>query len=204
MSLENDSLSACDSELKEIGFKRKRKGIYVRPSTPSADGWVGLNLTRANLPVSLGVNPVVGVRHAGLESALLELVDGMPKSPVPSVTRPLGYLMPESRFSTWEFSGGTPLRETASNLVSAIDEYGAPFIETYSDWASYCALVDGTGLILDNQVAKVFPVIAILNGDKSKAETLLNGELTRVAQSESVYAVAYRKFAQRFRDRYLN
>lgn len=203
MDLEVEAIGACTLELGKLGFRRRRAGLYIRPSCPLVDGWLGLNLATRGLPSVIEVNPVVGVRHQKLEAELLELVNNAAKPPIPSVTRPLGYLMPEGRFKTWRFVAGGDTAETAVDMALAVRDYGLTFIENYSDWGSFCMLLDEGDLLLRNQASKIRPIAHALSGDLETASQLIRAELTEVESKSDVYSRSYREFAKRFSAKYL-
>jgi hypothetical protein len=166
-------------------------------------GWLGLNTTSAGMPAELGINPVVGIRHAKLETALLELVSGLPRPPIPSATKPLGYLMPENKFRTWSFLDGESAAVVAADMASAVSVYGQRFIDTYSDWGVYSATIEESGMIPDHQRAIFYPIIAIINGETARAESLVRDELVRVGEKSDMYSTSYRDFAHKFTNKYL-
>jgi hypothetical protein len=47
----------------------------------------------------------------------------------------------------------------------------------------------------------VLPIVAALNGDRQRAEGVIEQELARVGDSPDMYAKAYREYARRFRDK---
>ncbi|WP_157756637.1 hypothetical protein [Plantactinospora sp. KBS50] len=193
-NLERDSQEACASALRQYGYVAKRRGLLLQPrDRKDVTGWLGLNLATWGLPAKLQINPVVGVRHVQLEKALVELAGW--KAPVASISKPLGYLMPQNTFVQWDFSADGDLTAIAEDLASAVRAYGQPFIDKWTSWEAFSAEVSGSGLLLDNQRFFVLPLVAALNGDLSGAESLTRQELDRVGDAEDVYSKGYREFA---------
>jgi hypothetical protein len=46
----------------------------------------------------------------------------------------------------------------------------------------------------------ILPIVAGLNGDREKAEQLIERELSRVNDSPDMYSQSFRKFAAKFRE----
>ncbi|MEU4556691.1 hypothetical protein [Micromonospora violae] len=201
-TLEKLSQDACASALKQYGYTLKRRGILLQPSIDeSVTGWLGLNLATWDLPAKMEINPVVGVRHVQLERALVELA-GWPR-PVSSVSKPLGYLMPQNTFVQWEFSSGGDVESVAADLAEAVHAYGQPFIDKWSDWKTFSTEISDSTLLLDNQKFFILPLVAVINNDRASAKSWLEQELGRIEDKSDVYANSYREFAHKVGDRYL-
>jgi hypothetical protein len=195
--LEVGAQDACAAALRKHGFVAKRRGVLLRPGGGgAASGWLGLNLATWGLPDKLQVNPVVGVRHLPVERALVELAGWAP--PIPSVSRPLGYLMPDRTFRQWDFAAGGNWAAVAGDLADAVATYGQPFIEKWSDWETFSSEVEGAGLLLDVEKFIVLPIVAAIDGDRARAERLIQQELDRVGGSSDAYAKSFREFARKF------
>ncbi|MYZ34165.1 MULTISPECIES: hypothetical protein [unclassified Streptomyces] len=196
-SLKNEALAACQVALAQLGFV-KRGGAFLQERGGEAGGWIGLNLATHGLPRLFKINPVVGVRFAHLEKILLTLRDDVPKKPMPVISKPLGYLMPENSFRFWEFLEGGDIERVAKSLAGAVREYGEPYIATYSDWDVFSRDVGDVGLLVEHERAKVLPIVHLINGDREEARRIIESELERVASSGDMYAQSYRKFAEKF------
>lgn len=201
--LKKQSLTACTEVLVDLGFAAiKSSHTFLSKQTPDAYGWVGLNLKASDLPRALDVNPTIGVRHKPLERALANLCDDLPTGPLPAVTRQLGYLMPERSFRTWVFSLGKEVEPVAREIEEAIAQYGLPFIEKFSQWSIFSAEIESCGLVMEHMRLKFFPTVRALNGDIHSARELVRTEAFRIGESEDFYAASYRRFAERFDQRF--
>src|SRR3989442_6817557 len=99
----NSVFDAVATRLQRAGYDLRDPGIFTRPLENQSDvhGWVGLNTAERGRAGGVDINPVVGVSHAGVESALVELRGVRPDpdiAPAPSVALPVGYLMPDPSF----------------------------------------------------------------------------------------------------------
>jgi hypothetical protein len=200
--LEKDGQEACASALRQYGFVPKRRGILLQPrDVKDVTGWLGLNLATWGLPAKLQINPVVGVRHVPLEKELVDLAGW--KAPVACISKPLGYLMPQKAFVQWDFLADGDLAEPAEDLATNIACYGQPFIDRWANWEKFSADIADAGILLDNQKPFVLPLVAVINGDRRRAEVLIGQELDRIGDAPDVYSKSYREFADRFTARWL-
>lgn len=197
MDLERESIESCNAPLARIGFRPKRRGIYLQSGPDKAvSGWLGLNTATFRMPASLEVNPVVGVRHAALEQEMIRL-DGR-RAPFPAVTISLGYLMPDKKFRSWEFTADNQ-SSAAEELAAAIEVWGQPFIRRFSAWNTFAAEIGASGLLLEHDAPKVLAIVHALNGETPAANDLVQQELGRIAGMNDAYALSYRAFADKFR-----
>lgn len=134
-----------------------------------------------------------------LERALAELAGWPP--PLASVSKPLGYLMPQNTFVQWDFPADGDLSSIAEDLAKAVSEYGQPFIGRWSDWEVFSTEVGSSGLLLESEKFIVLPVVLAINGDRPGAERIIRQELARVGDSSDAYAQSYRQFADRFSEK---
>jgi hypothetical protein len=195
-NLKTESLKACAAALRAYNF-RKKHGVFLQPGgSPAVTGWLGLNLATWGLPAKLQINPVVGVRHVSLENALVELAGWPP--PVACVSRPLGYLMPQNTFIQWDFPANGNMTAIADDLANAVAIYGQPFIVKWSDWDALAEELDSSGLLVETERFIVVPLVLAINGDRRRAESLIEQELDRIEGSSDAYSNSYRQFAAKF------
>ena len=105
--------------------------------------------------------------------------------------------MPQNTFVQWDFPAGCDLAPIADDLAKAVATYGQPFIDKWANWDTFSAEVAEAGLLLDHQRFFVLPLVAVINGDREKAELLVRQEMDRVGDAPDVYSKSYREFAEK-------
>lgn len=185
-------LDACADALKPYGFTASRPGCLLRPNVADGvDGWLGLNTASYADASEWRVNPVVGIRHIGVERLMVKLDNRT--APYPVISSPLGYLLPDAKYRTWTFPTSQDLTNTAADLAAAVGTYGAPFIERNARWDALTAAAEQ--YLLNVNKPKVLAVIALLAGKRETAVTIVENELGRIADKSDAYAENYRRFA---------
>lgn len=120
------------SPLEHVGLHQRTRGIFTIELAPGVLGWLGLNhATRYQEAGQVDVNPVVGVRHQAVERLIAELRgEKYHEYLPPTVSTPIGYVMPERRYVTWEFDGQHGMAAGWSALITAVTDYGVPFMRS--------------------------------------------------------------------------
>jgi hypothetical protein len=115
----------------ELGFKKRAGGIFTADLADGVLGWVGLNTASEGAPRGqANVNPVVGVRHLVIEGVVCELAQWQPRPyRLPTVSTPIGYVMPERRLVTWRVDAEGPT-DQLNGVVSAVSEHGMRFMRS--------------------------------------------------------------------------
>ena len=178
-------------QVKSLGFKKREGEIYTCEAAEGFLGWLGLN--RAIRAGVIAINPVVGVRCQELERLLSDLRGEKAHSYVPpTISSPLGYLMPEQNFRQWFFETAEDLSQV-QDLVVAFCDYGIPFIRsTVSVDALQQRFESRLDAIEPNGTYRL-PLVMAMRGEKTAAlqicEDILGG------MGNPITADAYRRFA---------
>lgn len=207
--LERDFTVAVRTALADIGFTKSVRGMYLWPLSEGVDGWLGLNLARDGLPKVLEIHATVGVRHHAAEKLELELrPDEGIKPPFATVARPL-YLLNQARSKVlWSLQQVEDPALVVADLVDNVDRCGKPFILEYADLQRLLAAAFGSrpeevGLGVHEERAYALPILAAVVGDLAKAKSVIFAQLEALGTADHMYAISYRKFAVRFRERFL-
>jgi hypothetical protein len=194
-------LKAVDLRLTELGLTRRAPGIFTLELAPGVVGWLGLNeATRARGEVE--INPVVGVRFEEVERVVADCcgVELHPYAP-PTISTPIGYVMPEKRYTMWLFTPGAYER-VAIEMAHAIAGHGFAFMHSLADLAALRARLDVVSGPAEQRDFRR-PVAAMLAGDLERARALLEEKLASIASRTDEAARLFRRFADAFRRRYL-
>ncbi len=170
---------ACARALACCGFTRRRHGILLQPEF----GWLDLRLTERESVVV--ADPVVGVRHEPVEKILVTTAGW--DEPVACVTLPLG--------RRWRFPAGAELGPIAQELAETVVVQGQPFIDRWARWPALVREIDA--LAPDATRQFLVPAVALADGDRSRAQAVVRGEVARLEGRQDGYAIGYRNFARR-------
>lgn len=190
--------------LQRLGFKKRAGVVFTRDAGADVLGWLGLNrASRHTAPGEFEVNPVVGIRHQGVERVVAELRgEKFHAYQPPTVSSPLGYLMPEARYRAWLVSDAPESEASIADLVAAVGEHAVPFLESNATLTALCGLLD-EGLGFEHQVVYRRPVAWLLAGEADRAATLVDAAEADLGARDDAAAAELRAFVAAFRRRYL-
>jgi hypothetical protein len=198
MSKLNEVLAPIAPMLLELGFKKHAGQIFTLGIDVELLGWLGLNLAREHRAAGeVEINPVVGVRHQGVERLVAELCEEQFHSyKPPTISSPLGYLLPERNYKPWIFSGFDD-REPAEEMMQAIRGYGLLFMRSVVTLQNLCQRIDD-GMGFSHQLIYRRPVAWLLAGDPNTAGEIIRDEITSLGDRTDLAASRFRSFAKRF------
>lgn len=93
---------------------------------------VGINTASEQQGRVLALNPVLGVAHKGAVAWLAGATGRRDWLDRAIVSRPIGYVMPEDRFTQWRFTEDN-LGEGAVAVADAVATHGLPWMEHMTD-----------------------------------------------------------------------
>jgi hypothetical protein len=117
--------------LEQTGFRKRAGEVFTIVLADGVLGWLGLNhASRHRPPGQIAINPVVGVRHQAAERLIASLRrEAFHEYQPPTVSTPIGYVMPAHRYIDWEF-GGQHGTAAGAELFAAVADYGIPFMRS--------------------------------------------------------------------------
>lgn len=185
-----------------LGFKKRAGEVFTAGVGDDALGWLGLN--RATQHRSAGeveINPVVGVRHQGVERMVAECRGEKfhPYQP-PTVSTPLGYLMPDGRYRAWVFSNDPPVDVVAREITRSIEEHGLPFMRSTAALPELCRRLE-EGMGFEHQLVYRRPVALLIAGHPQRAREDLDDALAKLGDRDDLAADELRRFAAVLRQR---
>ncbi len=187
--------------LAKLGFRKRANAVFTMEIANDLLGWLGLNrATKHRQPREVEINPVVGVRHQGIERLVAELrKETFHAYQPPTISTPLGYLLPESRYRAWIFAPDRSA-STARDMVSAIERYGVSFMRSIVDFRDLRNALD-KGIGIEHQLVYRRPVAQFLAGDLGRARQTLDDSLASLGERSDLAAAEFRRFAQALRQR---
>lgn len=186
--------------LEALGFKKRGGQIFTMDVSEGVLGWLGLNrATRHRSPGEVEINPVVGVRHQEVERIVAELRhEAFHAYQPPTVSTSLGYLMPDNRYQAWILTDDA--EEEAADLVSAVNDYAVPFMDSTTGLAGLCQRLDER-MGFDHQLVYRRPVAHLLAGNVDRACELIDEAEADLGNRDDAAAVELHLFIAELRRR---
>lgn len=193
------AVESLREQLEHVGFRKRAGAIFTLELAAEVTGWLGLNHASRHRPTGqVEVNPVVGVRHQAVEQLIAELrEDKSQEYTAPTVSTPIGYVMPEHRYMSWEF-GGQHGTVAGSDLIAAIRNYGIPFMRSLT---SLPALFDAVNKGFSQCPEYHVPTLLEIMGRHDDAMIAMTRAIQELGDREDPAARQLRHFAVAFERR---
>jgi hypothetical protein len=191
------TLRNVTAQLALLSFSVDR-GAFVTEIEKGVLGWVALNIS-GHLPRGrVGISPMVGIRYSRIEERLEELVtDWIPSGA--TVSTPIGYLSSEGRFLEWVFDPEFDNDTEIFRMVSAVRQYGLPFMKAHHTLASIVNALEQNQFTNKDMRRYRLPVAYQLEGKDDEARTFIDEQLEDLRARTDAAAVQYKDFAKAFR-----
>jgi hypothetical protein len=200
--ISTQAIDAVTEELGGRGFKRRKAvDVLTIDLAEGVLGWIGLNrATKHYGGAAVEINPVVGVRHQRVERLVAELRgETFHEYVPPTVSRPLGYLMPSGRYEGWLFEAAS-VNAKAAALSNAIADYGLPVMRSISGLDELRRKIEESWGF-SHQLVYRLPVVRWLEGDESGAINALDASAHELGDRNDPAAGELRSFIRAFRAR---
>jgi hypothetical protein len=117
--------------LLEAGRLGKRSvQIFTLDISEDMLGWVGLNRAVERGDGKLEISPVIGVRHQAVEALVAKLLGIESHRYIPpTISTPLGYLMPNSEYTACFFESGVDNVSEVEPIIECVRKWGYPFMD---------------------------------------------------------------------------
>lgn len=195
-------MSELTATVASSGFRKRRDHIFTLILSDVALGWVGLN--RASYRDAgrsvIDINPVIGVRYQEIERIAADLAGWKCHEYIPpTLTVPVGYLMPQRSFTQWTLERPQETTVAAEEVAAAIHEYGLPFMRRNSSLDAVTARLSEAPFADVEHRSWRLPVAYLLAGDLLRSLEELERWLDWLGDRADPAAVMYRRFADNFR-----
>lgn len=173
-----------------IGFERKRQQ-WRRPAGDDFEWWLGVGgAARASADAYL-IRPVVGVRALAVEAELASLGHELSNA---TVSRPLGYLLPENSYVSYPLTiENAP--ELTHEIAQAIEMHAFGWLESTSSLDGIRVAIDeGHGFNHEYRL----PILLAIGGSYTDARQIVETRLDELGDAEHGAAKNYRRFAESF------
>ncbi|MCM1501410.1 MAG: hypothetical protein NC115_01930 [Bacteroidales bacterium] len=152
---------ALKVKLEYQGYK-KRNGSYFKYLSDGVSSYVFITYSSFSYHDYVCIHPYVGVRYDAVEQILNKLGQNEKKYFLPTLSCPIGYLMPENTWIEWLYDRrvtynhvnrvGLPDRNfgqydaCADDICKAIEEYGTLYFEQYSKIENLISVIEDMGI----------------------------------------------------------
>lgn len=190
------AVSTMREPLEQAGFHKRAGEIFTVALADGVLGWLGLNHASRHRPQGqVAINPVVGVRHQVVE----RLIATLRREPFheylpPTVSTPIGYVMPAHRYIDWEF-GGQHATAAGAELITAVVDYGVPFMRSL---ISLPAILDAINQGLCHNPEYRLPAVLEVMGHHNDASVTLARAVNELGERHDAAAQQLRDFAAAF------
>lgn len=194
--LASNVTAIVERRLREVGFS-KRKNVFTLGLNGDVVGWLGINLITSRNDGRVGINPVVGVRSERIEELVGKLCRRSKSKLAPTLSTNLGYVMPQARYIEWLFEA--PPFDYAlegTRMVSAIEEYGIPFMSTHFSPESIAQELTRVRFTSKDAAVYRLPVFDILYGNPKSALEYVRQHVVELEDRQDISAQEYRSFAR--------
>jgi hypothetical protein len=193
------AVGALREPLEQAGFRKRAGEVFTIELVDGVLGWLGLNhASRHRRPGEAEVNPVVGVRHQAVERLVAELRgEKFHEYQPPTVSTPIGYVMPAHRYMAWVFGaehGPVPTTE----LMAAVTHYGLPFMRSL---VGLPAVLEAINQGLCHYPEYRRPAVLAVMGRHGDATAAVERAVDELGDRSDAAAQQLRRFAEEFRRR---
>ena len=187
-------------ELSEIGWQKRKPGIFTFAINDDIIGWLGLNTAHYRggiFEVGLGV----GVRHQKLELMVAEFSGMKPHRYIPpSFGTNVGYLMPEQKYASWSFQEGNDCKAAVTAMVATVEKFARPFMAQNATLeAIYNTLLNSKRGTPPDQLDYRIAAASILLNKPTEAESFVDAKLREIGNRTDAAAEWFRNFAANLR-----
>jgi hypothetical protein len=193
------AVASLREPLEHLGFRKRAGEVFTVDLADQVLGWLGLNhASRHMRPGEAEVNPVIGVRHQAVERLVAELRgQKFHEYRPPTVSTPIGYVMPERRYAAWVF-GPDRGAVSAAELMAAVTDYGLPFMRSL---VGLPALRESIEQGLSHYGDYRLPVVLAMMGHLGDATAAMARAVDQLGDRRDPAAQQLRHFAEQFRRR---
>ena len=187
----------ADRLLEDLGFTRRRN-VHTKEVAPDVLGWIGLNRAVRRGDDQLLVNPVIGVRHQGLEREVARLLGErfhpyLPptiSAPLSQLTRPGDHLFKEGRRKK--------LDRQVQRMIDTLAAQALPFFDRHSSLEALIAALRSGQFSIPDEAMYRLPVALALDGRHGEAGENVRQSLADLGHRDDAAARRFRSFADAF------
>jgi hypothetical protein len=192
------TLRTAGTEIERLGMKR-RGAAYVLGLRRDVRGLVQFNVAMDRGEKTIGISPVVSIRHDRIEERLQSLCPSTNFRFMGTLGRPIGYLMPEHTYREWYFEP-EPFDSAAvvDEMALMIQQYGLPFMTENSSLEAITRALEEKRFSNNDSIAYRLPLAYLLSGRVNLAAEYVRKHLAEMQPRQDIVAGSYREFGTNF------
>lgn len=128
-------MAALEAAIADLGYKRRKAGLFTRELADDVLGWLGLNTATRSQPAGhVLVNPVIGVRFQKIEELVAEgRGEKAHRYTPPTLSTTLVKVTPGSSSTNWVLTGDENHNATVIESINdALSTTGAAFMNEHA------------------------------------------------------------------------
>lgn len=120
------------------GFEptKGRYDVWTRHRSEIAQDRLGFSLNDKYRDEWIWADPDVGIQCPPVHEFLEEVAGIAYKEIAGVIIIQIGYVMPKREYTEWKFPRAGSLQSTIDDMLAALEKYGLPFMEQFTDYRS--------------------------------------------------------------------
>ncbi len=157
------------------GFKKKFQETFYKELNPEIFGTVSFGVSHYGRNDLISLNPVIGILVKDVETLMGKTTNSDTlKYFIPTLSTPLGYLLPESSYQEWRIEKGMENSSVIMEMTSKTVANGEAFYSERDSLHAVLKEVEACRFILDSARLYKLPLLYYCNDEKDKGLEFLN------------------------------
>lgn len=199
-NLTNSIVSMANDYLNPLGWNKQKEDIFTKRFNDDCLYWLSLNKTVKNHGKYIAINIICGIRWQPIEMTISKLSNSKfhEYSP-PTVSVPIGYLMPNNSFVTLIFEDGSDIDAEFLKLKEYISNYAMPFFDRNNSLTRLSELMHEKKFFRPQQSDYRIMVAYYLLGNFNEAINFANSYLEQLKKSDIAFFEKFELFYSELR-----
>lgn len=193
---EKDIKSSIKPVFEELGFLKKKTGIFVKTVSADVLGTIGLNIATGRGSGIIEINPVIGIRNQCIERLLAEILGEPFDELIPAtLAGNVGYLSHENTYRPYIFTNKESIDAIVNEMRDAVKDFGLPFMQKASNLSDLVELMRTVRFGIPFVIEYRIPVGLLLLGKKIEAKEIIDKKMSEITSKHDPASLRYKKFS---------